>query len=89
VVSGAMTGDDGTIEWITSTDSQWQTVYDLLTYQGPLRISSPFKSVDGGPETYVVRLTSRDWKPEGTPSGPVRRVTASFVEVDPAETSEA
>jgi len=87
VVSGAMTGDDGTIEWITSTDSQWRTVYDLLTYQGPLRISSPFKSVDGGPETYVVRLTSRDWKPEGTPSGPVRRVTANFVEVDPLDTS--
>jgi hypothetical protein len=87
VVSGSMTGDDGTIEWVTSTDSQWQTVYDLLTYQGPLRISSPFKSVDGGPETYVVRLTSRDWKPDGTPGGPVRRVTANFVEVDPVDTS--
>ena len=87
VVSGSMTGDDGTIEWVTSTHSQWQTVYDLLTYQGPLRISSPFKSVDGGPETYVVRLTSRDWKPEGTPDGPVRRVTANFVEVDPLDTS--
>jgi len=87
VVSGAMTGDDGTIEWITSTDSQWQKVYDLLTYQGPLRISSPFRSVDGGPETYIVRLTSRDWKPEGTPGGPVRRVTANFVEVDPLDTS--
>jgi hypothetical protein len=87
VVSGSMTGDDGTIEWITSTQSQWQTVYNLLTYQGPLRISSPFKSADGGPETYVVRLTSRDWKPEGTPGGPVRRVTANFVEVDPVDTS--
>lgn len=87
VVSGEMTGDDGTIEWTTSTDSQWQTVYNLLTYQGPLRISSPFKSVDGGPETYVVRLTSRDWKPEGVPTGPVRRITASFVEVDPLDTS--
>jgi hypothetical protein len=87
VVSGAMTGDDGTIEWITSTQSQWQTVYDLLTYQGPLRISSPFKSVLGGSETYIVRLTSRDWKPEGTPGGPVRRVTANFVEVDPLDTS--
>ena len=87
VVAGAMTGDDGTIEWTTSTDSQWQTVYDLLTYQGPLRISSPFNSVDGGPETYVVRLTSRNWNPDGTPNGPVRRVTANFVEVDPVDTS--
>lgn len=87
VVAGEMTGDDGTIEWTTSTDSQWQTVYDLLTYQGPLRISSPFKSVDGGPETYVVRLTSRNWNPDGTPLGPVRRVTANFVEVDPVDTS--
>jgi hypothetical protein len=35
----------------------------------------------------VVRLTSRDWKPEGTPGGPVRRVTATFGQVDPLDTS--
>lgn len=89
VVSGDMTGDDGTLTWITSTAAQWTTVKALLTYQGVLRVTSPFTKSAGGNESWVIRLTSRDWKPSGTLTNPVTTANASFVEVNAVDTSVA
>jgi hypothetical protein len=89
VVSGDMTGDDGTLTWITSTAAQWTTVKALLTYQGVLRVTSPFTYAAGGNESWVIRLTSRDWKPSGTLTNPVTTANASFVEVNAVDSSVA
>jgi hypothetical protein len=89
VVSGDMTGDDGTLTWIASTAAAWTTVKSLLTYQGVLRVTSPFTKSAGGNESWVIRLTSRDWKPSGTLTNPVTTANASFVEVNPVDSSVA
>jgi hypothetical protein len=89
VVAGDMTGDDGTLTWITSTAEQWKTVKALLTYQGVLRVTSPFTQYAGGNESWVIRLTSRDWNPTGTLTNPLTTANASFVEVDAVDTSVA
>lgn len=85
VVSGAMTGDDGSINWLTSTRSAWETLKTVITAQSPLRITSPFLKAAGGNESWIVRLTSRDWTPGGVPANPTHEVTASFVEVNPVD----
>lgn len=87
VVSGDMTGDDGTLTWIASNAAAWKTVKALLTYQGVLRVTSPFTQYAGGNESWVIRLTSRDWKPSGTLTNPVTTANASFVEVNPVDSS--
>jgi len=87
VISGDMTGDDGTLTWITSNRSSWETVKNLLTYQGPMRVTSPFTYAAGGNESWVIRLISRDWNPTGSTAVPVTSVNAAFVEVDPVDTS--
>jgi hypothetical protein len=87
VISGDMTGDDGTITWTTSSRTSWETVKALLTYQGPMRVTSPFTYAAGGNESWVVRLTSRDWNPAGSTAIPVNSVNAAFVEVNPVDTS--
>jgi hypothetical protein len=85
VVSGALTGDDGTLNWTTSTRSSWETLKTVLTAQSPLRVTSPFLYAAGGNESWVVRLTSRDWSSSGVAANPVQTVTASFVEVNPVD----
>jgi hypothetical protein len=89
VVAGDMTGDDGTLTWIASNAAAFTTVKSLLTYQGVLRVTSPFTKSAGGNESWVIRLTSRDWKPSGTLTNPVTTANASFVEVNPVDSSVA
>jgi len=89
VVSGDMTGDDGSLTWTTSNRAAWETVKNLLTYQGPMRVTSPFTYAAGGNESWVIRLTSRDWSPTGSTAIPVTGVNAAFVEVNPVDTSVA
>ena len=87
VVAGDMTGDDGSVEWVTDTRAEWETLKGLLTYQGPLLLTSPFRRADGSNESWVVRLTSRSWDPDGTTTTPIHRAQADFVEVDPVDSS--
>ena len=89
VISGDMTGDDGSLTWTTSNRAAWETVKNLLTYQGPMRVTSPFTYAAGGNESWVIRLTSRDWNPTGSTAIPVTGVNAAFVEVNPVDTSVA
>lgn len=85
VVSGAMTGDDGQIQWLTSTRSAWETLKTVLTAQSPLRVTSPFIKAAGANESWIVRLTSREWTSGGVPANPTQQVSAGFVEVDPVD----
>lgn len=87
VVAGDMTGDDGSLEWVTDTRAKWETLKSLLTYQGPLQLTSPFRRADGSNEQWVIRLTTRSWDPDGTTTTPVHRAQADFVEVDPVDSS--
>jgi hypothetical protein len=87
VISGDMTGDDGSLTWTTSNRAAWETVKNLLTYQGPMRVTSPFTYAAGGNESWVIRLTSRDWSPTGSTAIPVTTANAAFVEVNPVDTS--
>lgn len=85
VVSGAITGDDGSVNWMTTSRSAWETLKTVLTAQSPLRITSPFIKAAGGNESWIIRLTSRSWDSSGVPANPIQSVTASFVEVSPVD----
>ena len=87
VISGDMTGDDGSLTWTTSNRAAWETVKNLLIYQGPMRVTSPFTQSAGGNESWIIRLTSRDWSPTGSTAIPVTTANAAFVEVNPVDTS--
>ena len=82
VVSGDLHGDDGNLAFTTSSRLSWETVKSLVDVQGELLLTSPFRSVSGVNDAYIIRLTSRDWVSEGTLTNPVQRLNVGFVETD-------
>jgi hypothetical protein len=80
VVAGDIGGDDGTVTFITKTQTQWETLKTIIETQGNLLLVSPFRDVAGNSEQWVIRLTSRDWVSDGVIGSPVKTVTTGFVE---------
>ena len=75
VVSQSIYGIDGTYEFVTQGESEWDKLYPVLTYQGTLHVHDPL-----GRQKYV-RFVDRSWTESGKIGALVRRVKVTYFEV--------
>lgn len=75
VVSQSIYGVDGTYEFITNGEDEWDELYPVLTYQGTLYVLDPL-----GRHKYV-RFVDRNWVELGNIDSLVRRVKVTYFEV--------
>ena len=75
VVSQSIYGVDGTYEFVTTGETEWNTLYPVLTYQGTLHVHDPL-----GRQKYV-RFVDRNWTESGNINALVRRVKVTYFEV--------
>jgi hypothetical protein len=76
VVSSAISGNDGTYEFVTTTSDEWDDLYAVLTYQGTIFVTDPLG------RTKYVRFLTRRWRETGPIDSLQRFVTVDYVEVD-------
>ena len=76
VVAGSVYGIDGTYEFTTKGDTEWDELYAVLTYQGTLHVHDPL-----GRQKYV-RFVERNWTETGKIGSLIRRVKVTYFEVD-------
>lgn len=77
IVSGELTGWDGSLEIHTNTAAQWTALKTLLESQMVLRLESPF---DGG--KYIRLVGGAKVSKAGTSGSPRRKITVSYVETE-------
>ncbi|MDE2100152.1 MAG: hypothetical protein KGL39_23050 [Patescibacteria group bacterium] len=75
VVSGDLTGWDGSFKITTTTAAEWAAVKALIECQKVWLLQSPF-----GTDRYVRRVGKVSPSISGTPSQPIRRVQIAYVE---------
>ena len=75
VVSQSIYGVDGTYEFVTTGEDEWDDLYPVLTYQGTLHVHDPL-----GRQKYV-RFVDRSWTESGNIDSLVRRVKVTYFEV--------
>lgn len=75
VVSQSIYGVDGTYEFVTQGEDEWDDLYPILTYQGTLHVHDPL-----GRQKYV-RFVDRNWTETGNIDSLVRRVKVTYFEV--------
>ncbi len=75
VVSQSIYGVDGTYEFVTQGEDEWDELYPVLTYQGTLHVHDPL-----GRQKYV-RFVDRTWTESGNINALVRRVKVTYFEV--------
>lgn len=76
VVAGSVYGIDGTYEFTTKGDTEWDELYAVLTYQGTLHVHDPL-----GRQKYV-RFVERTWTEYGPISNLIRRAKVTYYEVE-------
>jgi len=76
IVAGPLQGEDGAYNIKTVTESEWDSIYPLVTHQGKLLIQDPF-----GNQKYV-RITDRKWTAETQSGNIYRDITLNYVEVE-------
>jgi hypothetical protein len=76
VVAGSVYGIDGTYEFTTQGDAEWDELYTVLTYQGTLHVHDPL-----GRQKYV-RFVDRTWNESGPLSNLVRVAKVTYFEVE-------
>lgn len=76
VVAGPIQGEDGGYNIKTVTETEWDNLYPLITYQGTILVQDPF-----GNQKYI-RIVSRDWTAETQAGEVYRDITLRYVEVD-------
>jgi hypothetical protein len=75
VVSQSIYGVDGTYEFVTTGQAEWDRLYPVLTYQGILHVHDPL-----GRQKYV-RFVERNWTESGNINSLVRQVKVTYYEV--------
>jgi hypothetical protein len=75
IVSQSIYGVDGTYEFVTTGETEWDALYPVLTYQGTLHVHDPL-----GRQKYV-RFVDRNWTESGNINSLVRRVKVTYYEV--------
>lgn len=75
VVAGPLQGEDGGYNIKTLTEPEWDSFYEILTYQGSILVQDPF-----GNQKYI-RITSRDWTAETQAGQVYRDIVLRYVEV--------
>jgi hypothetical protein len=75
VVSQSIYGIDGTYEFVTTGETEWDALYPVLTYQGTLHVHDPL-----GRQKYI-RLVERNWTESGNINSLVRRIKVTYYEV--------
>jgi len=75
VVATSIFGIDGSYEFTTQGETEWDNLYPVLTYQGILHVHDPL-----GRQKYV-RFVERNWTESGNINSLVRRVKVTYYEV--------
>lgn len=83
VLSSVLDGEDGSLEVMTTSATEYADLNTLMDHQGPLILTSPFLNSDGTNKKWLIRITDRSWTPANTVSSPINRATLSYVEVNP------
>ena len=76
VVAQSLYGVDGTYEFVTKGETEWDDLYPVLVYQGTLHVHDPL-----GRQKYV-RFVERNWTETGKIGSLIRRVEVTYFEVD-------
>lgn len=76
VVASSIYGVDGTYEFTTQGETDWDILYPVLTYQGTLHCHDPL-----GRQKYV-RFVDRTFTESGPISNLIRQVKVTYYEVD-------
>lgn len=82
VLAGEIGAEDGSLEVMTTSASEYADMTTLLNVQGPLVLTSPFLNSDGSNRRWLIRITDRSWTPSNTITAPINRAVLSYVEVD-------
>lgn len=83
VLSSVLDGEDGSLEVMTTSATEYADLSSLMDHQGPLILTSPFLNSDGTNKKWLIRVTDRSWTPANTIGSPINRATLSYVEVNP------
>lgn len=76
VVTQSLYGVDGTYQFTTQGEDEWDELYPVLTYQGTLHVHDPL-----GRQKYV-RFVDRNWTESGNIRNLIRVVKVTYFEVD-------
>ena len=76
VVAQSIYGVDGTYEFVTKGETEWDELYPVLVYQGTLHVHDPL-----GRQKYV-RFVERNWTETGKIGSLIRRIKVTYFEVD-------
>jgi hypothetical protein len=75
VVATSIYGIDGSYEFTTQGETEWNNLYPVLTYQGILHVHDPL-----GRQKYV-RFVDRTWTEVGNISNLIRNAKVNYFEV--------
>lgn len=76
VVASSIYGVDGTYDFTTQGEDEWDILYPVLTYQGTLHVHDPL-----GRQKYV-RFVDRTFNESGSIDNLIRQVRVTYFEVD-------
>ena len=76
VVATSIYGIDGSYEFTTQGESEWDDLYPVLTYQGILHVHDPL-----GRQKYV-RFVDRTWTEVGDINNLIRNAKVNYFEVE-------
>jgi hypothetical protein len=76
IVASSIYGVDGVYEFTTQGETEWNTLYPVLTYQGTLHVHDPL-----GRQKYV-RFVDRTFTESGAINNLIRTVKVTYFEVD-------
>jgi hypothetical protein len=75
VVATSIYGIDGSYEFTTQGEDEWNELYPVLTYQGTLHVQDPLG------RTKYVRFVDRTWTEVGTIGNLIRNAKVNYFEV--------
>ena len=75
VVASSIYGIDGAYQFTTQGETEWETLYAVLTYQGTLLVIDPL-----GRQKYV-RFVDRTWTESGPIANLIRDAKVNYFEV--------
>jgi hypothetical protein len=75
VVTSSIYGIDGSYEFTTQGETEWESLYSVLTYQGTLLVIDPL-----GRQKYV-RFVDRTWNESGPIGHLIRNAKVNYYEV--------
>jgi hypothetical protein len=77
VINGSIYGADGSMNIMTTTQSEWDALDNLVLSQHPWIVQDPFGN------TIWLRITDRSWSLNGKAAAPYREVNLQYVEIAP------